>query len=215
MKVIEIFDSVDGEGKFAGALATFIRLAGCNLRCRYCDTKYSFDMSNAFEISIEEIVKRCDEIGNRHITLTGGEPLIHKDAKWLVNELCGRGFKVNIETNGSVDFTEFQNDNTIITADYKTPSSGENGKMYVERLHLLRNYDVLKIVCNETDLDDVEALLTQNTFNAEIYLSPIFGEISLERLVDFLKTLRGKTNNQIRVQIQLHKVIWSPNKRGV
>lgn len=215
MKVIEIFDSIDGEGVFAGELATFIRLAGCNLRCRYCDTKYSFDPQNAEDMSITTIVNKCKSIGNKHVTLTGGEPLIHKEAKTLINSLCNNGHIVNIETNGSIDVMPYQLPNTIITADYKTISSGENKKMHLLNLVYLRECDVIKIVCAPVDLYDVEKLLTEYSTKAIVILSPIYGEIEPVELVEFMKKIRGKTRNRIKMQIQLHKIIWDADKRGV
>lgn len=215
MKVIEIFDSIDGEGIFTGCLATFIRLAGCNLRCRYCDTTYSF--TGGDEMSIDSIIRAVKHIGNKHITLTGGEPLIHKDVAELVNRLCKADFIVNIETNGSVDIDEFQNDSTVITMDYKTVSSGENSKMQLQRINNLRSCDVLKIVCNEQDLKDVYDMLSICRTRAHIFISPIFNEINPEKLVEFIKLVRdnGICTNDMRVQIQLHKIIWQPEARGV
>lgn len=215
MKVIEIFDSIDGEGIFAGELATFIRLAGCNLRCRYCDTKYSFNADTAEDMCINDIIQKCKEYGNKHITLTGGEPLIHKEALELVKQLCKLDYIVNIETNGSIDISPYQMPNTVITADYKTKASGENKRMLDTNLSQLRYTDVLKIVCSANDFDDIEKLLCGTKIKALIYLSPIFGEVEPVQLVYFLKSLRGKTKNKVKMQIQLHKIIWDADKRGV
>lgn len=215
MKVIEIFDSIDGEGIFTGCLSTFIRLSGCNMRCSYCDTRYAF--SGGTDIQVSDIVSKAEQIGNKHITITGGEPLIHNDVKSLVDALCDSGFIVNIETNGSVDVREFQRENTVITMDYKTISSGENSKMRKERLEQLRKCDVLKIVCNESDFDDIKRMLKSTEISASIFISPIFGEIEASNLVEFAKELRNRniSRNDMRVQVQLHKVIWDPQKRGV
>lgn len=214
MNVNEIFDSIDGEGIYAGQLATFIRLSGCNLRCGYCDTTYAFKCGE--ELSIDEILSKVKEINNKHITLTGGEPLIHKDIDILIKELCQRNYIVNIETNGSVDVKRFQNENTIITMDYKTISSGENSTMNRERIESLRSYDVLKIVCKESDFDDVKDMIKNTDVKSYIYLSPIYNEIVPIRLVEFLKELRDKRiTNRARMQLQLHKLIWRPEERGV
>lgn len=216
MKVIEIFDSIDGEGIFTGCLATFIRLSGCNMRCRYCDTEYSF--TGGEEMSVDDILKAVKDIGNKHITITGGEPLIHKDIAELINVLCDAGYIVNIETNGSVDVKQFQNDNTVITMDYKTISSGENSKMQNERINSLRECDVLKIVCRESDFSDMYYMLSTVKTKAHIFVSPIFCEIEPQKLVDFVKTVRDHKicdNDDICVQVQLHKIIWQPDARGV
>lgn len=214
MNVIEIFDSIDGEGKFAGCLATFIRLAGCNLRCTYCDTAYAFTGDN--DMSISEIVSVCKKIGNKHITITGGEPLIHKDINRLIPALYKRGFVVNIETNGSVDISPYLDTPVIITMDYKTISSGVNDKMYLKNLENLRSCDVLKIVCCEEDFKDIKAMLRTYNIYAPIYISPIYGKITPDKLVEFQKELRDDDEMPpVRLQLQLHKIIWDTKKRGV
>ena len=220
MKVIEIFGSIDGEGKRTGQLATFIRLAGCNLRCCYCDTKYSFDSKNAEEMTIPEIVKKCKEIGYHNITLTGGEPLIHKDAKALIFELCVRGFQVNIETNGSVDLLELTHMrdiyelNFFFTVDYKTKFSGMNDKMNIHSFDYLDiKKDIVKcVVANKEDMDDALRYLDSidNLFN--IWFSPVFGEIEPKEIVEYVKE---RKRQDVTVQVQLHKIIWDPEERGV
>lgn len=215
MRVIEIFDSIDGEGIFTGCLATFIRLGGCNMRCSYCDTGYALNAKDGVEMSIDDIVCRAKLIGNTHITLTGGEPLINQDSLRLVSALCDAGFIVNIETNGSVDVTLFQNDKTVITMDYKTISSGENKKMSIDRINTLRKCDVLKIVCEESDFGDITAMLLKIKTEATVFISPVFGKIEPKSLVSFAKRLRNCGLKNIRVQVQLHKIIWNPEERGV
>lgn len=217
MRVVEIFDSIDGEGIFAGSLATFIRLAGCNLRCSYCDTPYALKMDDGEEMEVSDIVKACQNLGNRHVTLTGGEPLIHYGVKYLVNQLADNGFIVNIETNGSIPIAPYIRDNVVITMDYKTSSSGEKDKMKLENLAFLRETDVLKIVCDDSDFDEIWRLLAKSKVKSYVYLSPVFGKIEPQSLVSMLKTMRdiGIDTEKFRVQVQLHKVIWPPEKRGV
>lgn len=216
MNVVEIFDSIDGEGIFAGQLATFIRLAGCNLRCRYCDTGYAMQHNAGQEMPIEEITARVREIGNKHVTLTGGEPLIHKDVDKLINELSSHGCIINIETNGSADVSSYISKNTVITLDYKTASSGEECRMLLDNWEKLRNTDVLKIVCYQEDLSSIEEILTTHKTKAQIFLSPVYGETSPNLLVEFIKKLRDKHGIKgVRVQLQMHKYIWDPRKRGV
>lgn len=216
MRVNEIFDSIDGEGIRTGELATFIRLAGCNLRCSYCDTGYSLKNTDGEEMSIKEIVEKVKAIGNRNITLTGGEPLIHNETADLIAAL--EGHIVNIETNGSIAIAQYSSlENVIITMDWKTRSSGENSKMLSENLKHLRPTDVLKIVMTEDDKQEVFDLLNDNEIKAYIYLSPVFGKCDPKSLVEFLKHLRnsGIDTSKIRVQVQLHKIIWKPEERGV
>ena len=216
MNVVEIFDSIDGEGIFAGQLATFIRLAGCNLRCKYCDTGYALKSDTGSEMPVNDIVSRVDEIRNKHITLTGGEPLIHKDVDRLIRMLLILGYHINIETNGSIDIKPYLFDNVTITLDYKTPGSGEEDKMLLDNWDSLRSCDTVKIVCYSEDLPGISKLLISRKTKAQIFLSPVFGKIEPKELVDFIKKMRDKHGiDNLRVQIQMHKYIWNPDERGV
>ena len=211
MKVVEIFKSIDGEGIRVGYPVTFIRLAGCNLRCNYCDTKYSYENEKFTEMTPQEIYNRVYKLGGRRITLTGGEPLIHKDVKVLVDLLIQKGYEVNIETNGSVDITLFLDKHTIITMDYKCASSDMEDKMLLDNISKLRKQDVLKfVVSDDNDLDTVQRIY-QNT-KATVYISPVFGRIEPKQIVEYM--LEHNMEN-CRVQVQLHKIIWNPEERGV
>lgn len=215
MKVNEIFSSIDGEGITTGALATFIRLTGCNLRCSYCDTAYAFNEGN--EMDIDDIIKKCHELGNRRITLTGGEPLFQENSMILLKKLIDEGFHVNLETNGSISVPSDITQGLTITMDWKTPTSIMHGHMKDENLCRLKENDCLKIVCSEIDFPYVKNLLMKYRPKCYVYLSPIFGKCDARNLVSFLKELHndGLDTEKYRVQIQLHKVIWDPQKRGV
>lgn len=219
-KVIEIFGSIDGEGKRTGQLATFIRLAGCNLRCIYCDTCYSFDVSKAQEMSLEDILKEVDNIGYHNITLTGGEPLVNKEgAMLLIKALCEKGYQVNVETNGSIDLTEFvtkrylNNWDVFFTVDYKTKYSLMNDRMNVKSFNCLDiKKDIVKcVVANREDMNDALKYL-DNIGHFNIWFSPVFGKIKPVELVDYIKE---KSRQDITIQVQLHKIIWDPEKKGV
>ena len=132
MVVNEIFYSIDGEGLRTGELAVFIRLAGCNLNCSYCDTKYALKISNGNKMTIAEILEEVGKYNCKNVTLTGGEPLIHAHIKELIDELIKNGYKVNIETNGAVDISEYLN-KCLVTMDYKLPSSGMEKFMKLEK----------------------------------------------------------------------------------
>ena len=216
MIVNEIFYSIDGEGLRTGELAIFIRLAGCNLNCSYCDTKYALKKNMGTKMSIEEILYTIKKYNCKNITLTGGEPLIHDHVNELIDELIKNGYKVNIETNGAVDITPYLN-KCLITMDYKLPSSGMEKYMKLDNLEKLGDEDVLKFVTKESDFNKIEEILSNYKIRSNIYLSPIFGEINPEKIVDFMKNLNDKGINteKIRVQVQLHKVIWDPDKKGV
>lgn len=211
MKVVEIFKSIDGEGIRVGYPVTFIRLAGCNLRCNYCDTKYSYEDEKFTEMTPQEIYIQVYKLGGKRITLTGGEPLIHKDVKVLVDLLIQKGYEVNIETNGSVDITLFLDKHTIITMDYKCASSDMEDKMLLDNISKLREQDVLKfVVSDDNDLDTVQRIY-QNT-KATVYISPVFGRIEPKQIVEYM--LEHNMEN-CRAQVQLHKIIWNPEERGV
>lgn len=220
MRVVEIFGSIDGEGKRTGQLATFIRLAGCNLRCCYCDTTYSFNVNEATEMSVNEIVKKCQEIGYHNITLTGGEPLIHKDVKSLIFDLGARGFQVNIETNGSVDLSEFialrykYDLDVFFTVDFKTLYSGMRNKMNRNSfVGLDIEKDIVKcVVANRADMDDALQYLDSLNEKFNIWFSPVFGKIEPKEIVEY--AIEHKRQD-ITTQVQLHKIIWDPNERGV
>lgn len=229
MLISEIFSSIDGEGSRAGYLATFIRTVGCPLRCSYCDTKYAFQPDETTkDMTIEDIVNTCKKLGNFRITLTGGEPLIQKDINNLIEALLLNRFEVNIETSGSVIF-DMNNASEIInnayatgslffTYDYKCPSSGMTDKMQSIIFKNLGTNDIVKfVVGSNEDLDCMKKVVTNleniyTYFTPKYYVSPVFGNIEPSYIVDYLK----KNNlQQVRLQLQLHKIIWDINKRGV
>ncbi len=216
MIVNEIFNSIDGEGLRTGELATFIRLAGCNMKCSYCDTLYALNSNSGEELDIDEIIQRVEKYKTKNVTLTGGEPLIHKDIDLLINRLINKGYKVNIETNGSVPIEKYLN-KCLITMDYKTPSSLMEKNMLLSNIERLTENDVLKFVVNESDLDTVEKVMRDYKIKSYIYISPIFGEMQPNKIVEFMKKMneRGINMCKVRVQVQLHKIIWDPNMKGV
>lgn len=216
MVVNEIFYSIDGEGIRTGELAIFIRLAGCNLNCSYCDTRYALNGNMGNNMTIDDILESIKKYNCKNITLTGGEPLIHKDVDKLIDKLIEDNYKVNIETNGAVDITNYLN-KCLITMDYKLPSSNMEKYMKLDNLEKLTENDVLKFVTQESDFDSIEKILKNYNIKSYIYISPIFGKIEPEKIVEFMKELnkKGINTNKIRVQVQLHKIIWDPKERGV
>lgn len=211
MKVVEIFNSIEGEGIRAGFPATFIRLYGCNLRCSYCDTPYGYEGNDYTEMTAEEIVEKVEGFRCSKITLTGGEPLIHPGVFELLLDLTNKGYEVNIETNGSVNVEPYTFSDIIITMDYKCPSSGQEDKMLLDNIDYLRPTDVIKFVVGTKEDLDVCYKLSAET-KAQVFISPVFGKITPEEIVNYM--LEHHMNN-CRVQVQLHKIIWNPNKRGV
>lgn len=207
MKVNEIFLSVEGEGKRSGELAAFIRLTGCNLRCSYCDTKYSFH--DGRDMTAEDI---ADAVKNyRNVTLTGGEPLL-QDCRKLLAKL--QSHEVNIETNGSIPLAEYLNcPHVFFTMDFKCYSSRATDAMKVGNLNLLRERDVLKfVVGNEKDLEQARAICKEFKPKALKYISPVYGTIEPAQIVEFMKR---RHIEDWHLQLQLHKIIWSTEERGV
>lgn len=209
-------EALIGEGLRAGELASFIRLGGCNLRCSYCDTKYALESNSGNEMSIEQIINKINKIGIKNVTITGGEPLIHKDIDILISKLLETGYKVNIETNGSVAIDKYIG-RCLITMDYKCPSSLMESSMNTSNIEKLTENDVLKFVINENDYDTVKRVLKTYNLKCYVYLSPIFGDIELRKLVDFMKecNLQGINMEKVKMQVQLHKIIWDPDEKGV
>lgn len=217
--VNEIFMSIDGEGKTAGMLTTFVRLAGCNLRCQWCDTAYAFSKKQGENMEVEDIVER---IHTHAVTLTGGEPLAQKEAVKLVDALTKRGIAVNVETNGSkyiVPLFEVTEPRLVtVTMDWKLNSSGMESYMHAANLIALRKRDVLKfVVGSQTDLIRAHDIVKNTPMACRIYLSPVFGAIEPVELVNAVKQwhAEGMDVSRIRVQLQLHKIIWEPERRGV
>ncbi len=215
--IIEIFNSLEGEGRRSGKLCTFIRTAGCNLRCSYCDTKYSFDIQNAPQLSVEEIFSRVQLLGCKMVTITGGEPLLHEEVcNELIPLLLEEGYDVNIETNGSIFINKVDRglrSSLMFTIDWKCPSSGANDKMLESNLLLARPCDVIKfVVGSKEDLIEMERIYRNYETLAQFYVSPVFEQIPLQDIVQFLK---DKKLYDITMQIQIHKIIWDKNMRGV
>lgn len=223
MKISEIFLSIEGEGIRTGAPAVFIRLFGCNLRCSYCDSMYAVEGGDFQEMSPEEVFQKVKSFNTHYVTLTGGEPLIHKDVEVLLKMLDDYGFEVNIETNGTQPKpTGFRN--IFCTMDWKSISSGMQPRMKMENIVGLGARDVLKFVIG-TEEDLQEAARVIGAMEAEcardslklptFYVSPIFETMKYEDMVNWILSNDVMRRNNVRFQVQLHKVIWDPNARGV
>ena len=222
MKVVEIFDSIEGEGIRTGQPATFIRLAGCNLRCSYCDTLYALfgedEPCRYEEMTVEEIAARVNKNYMR-VTLTGGEPLVHTDIDALIKTLADMGCEINIETNGAADITNVpRHDGLFFTIDYKLPSSGESDKMLWDNFTHLKPQDVVKFVCGTDEdvrvmVDVAKRLNEMYTKPPHIFVGAVYGMMEYERLVNII--LNEPALKDARFQIQLHKVVWDADERGV
>ena len=217
--VTERFVSINGEGRKAGALSCFIRLRGCNLVCNYCDTRWACEPGAGAELlSAEELRDWVISTGIKCVTLTGGEPLIMKDVEELIRTLSTvPDAEVEIETNGAVPLKGFLSamDNVFFTMDLKCPGSGMCDRNCYDNLALLRESDVIKFVISDRgDLDWMREIIHKYrlTGRCGIFAGAVFGRITPGEIVDYLCSYRM---NEVRLQLQLHKYIWDPDKRGV
>ena len=223
-KVVEKFVSINGEGVFAGQLAVFIRFQGCNLSCSFCDTSWANVDDAPFTFMTErQIYNYIKETGVKNVTLTGGEPLLVPDIRILLQLLATDQFlHIEIETNGSIALDSFigiSNSPAFIsptfTMDYKLPGSLMETKMLVSNFNILSKQDTVKFVVGSAeDLNRAKDIITTYdlTTKCHVYISPVFGKIELQEIVDYLIENRL---NDVTMQLQMHKVIWDPNERGV
>jgi len=214
--VTEIFDSIDGEGKRTGLMATFIRLAGCNLRCNYCDTKYSLSLEDTAEALTEDaLYEKIRSFPWKRLTFTGGEPLLHP-LYHLLDRLGKEGYENNIETNGAVPLYRERPAGTFYTMDYKCSGSGMKEAMDLHNFKLLGKRDVLKfVVSTKKDLLEMKEVIEtyfHGNNDPRFYVSPVWGRIRPAELVEFV---RNHQLQDVTVQVQLHKIIWDPDRRGV
>lgn len=204
MKICEIFSSLNGEGKYTGYPTTFIRLSGCPFSCNYCDTLYAKE--NGKRMSIDKIMAKVNKLGNKHICITGGEPLIHNDVLSLVYELLSFSYIVSIETSGLVEIEEDGYARTFnYTMDIKCPSSGVSNRNVYSNLSRLKSYDEVKfVIVDSQDLEFSKEVLKKYPTKAQIIYSPVNNDLSVAKLIsDNLvnKNIIGKLG------LQLHKIL--------
>ncbi len=217
-KIAEKFVSINGEGQRAGELAVFLRFCGCNLNCGYCDTHWANTSDVKYELaSAEEIVAYVKSTGVKNVTLTGGEPLLQANIAYLIGLLGASGAEVEIETNGSVPLKNIVSisPRPAVTADYKLPSSGMEKYMLTENFSYLTLRDAVKFVVGDNcDLMRAEQIINEYglTDRCRVYFSPVFGKIKPVEITEFIKE---RKLNGVRLQLQLHKIIWEPDMRGV
>ncbi len=213
LKINEIFFSIQGESTYAGRPCVFVRLTGCNLRCSYCDTRYAYEEGGTLEI--QHIFEQIAPFQCRLVEITGGEPLLQNDTPVLVESLLDNGYEVLLETNGSLDISSLDPRCTKIM-DVKCPSSQMHHKNDLKNLQRLSAKDELKFVLgNEEDYQYAKEIIQNMPAHfpapGTIHLSPIFGRLEPELLAEWILA----DHLPVRLQIQLQKVIWGPNARGV
>lgn len=210
LEVSEIFHSIQGESSWSGQPCVFIRLTGCNLRCAYCDTSYAYEQGRFIEIP--EIVERVRRLRCDLVEVTGGEPLIQADTPLLIGGLLDAGHTVLLETNGSIDIGVVD-PRCIRIMDIKCPSSGMAGQNDLRNLQKLGVQDELKFVIgSREDYEFARDLLsTLPAARYKINFSPVFGSLALRSLAEWILEDRLP----VRLNLQLHKIIWGPETRGV
>jgi len=217
IKISEIFYSLQGESTKAGQLCTFIRLAGCNLRCKWCDTEYAINDNDAKLFSVPEIIEKVKQYNCNFVEITGGEPLIQNESKVLANELAELGYEVAIETNGSVLLTGL--DAKIIKImDIKCPSSGMNKNNLYENVNYLNKKDEIKfVIATENDFCwCIEVIKKHRLYEKvdNILFSAVSTEIMYNDLAELILAIEDKAIKKVvRMQLQLHKIIWG-NEKG-
>lgn len=217
LRVTEIFHSIQGESTWAGLPCTFVRLTGCPLRCVWCDTEYSFHGGE--KISLESIIQQVEDIGCLLVEITGGEPLIHPNTFRLASDLLDRGYTVLVETSGAIS-VEPLDPRVHKIMDLKCPGSGEEGKNLWSNLDHLTQRDELKFVVKDRAdytwarqvIHDrgLDVRLNEGRLRA-LLLSPVWGGLDLRTLAEWIM----EDALPVRLQIQLHKLIWDPTTRGV
>lgn len=211
LRITETFFSLQGESRSVGRPTWFIRLTGCPLRCRYCDTAYAFHGGE--QRSIDALVEEARASGADHFTVTGGEPLAQPGCRRLLRRLCDLGGEVSLETGGALSIADIDA-RVVVVLDIKTPGSGESARNLWDNLPRLRRADQIKfVICDEADYRWALALLRDRRLHDnvdDVLFSPSHGELPAARLADWI--LRDKA--PVRMQMQMHKLLWGDDARG-
>lgn len=217
LRVTEIFHSVQGESTWAGLPCTFVRLTGCPLRCVWCDTAYSFHGGQ--KRTLDDIVAEVDAIGTKLVEITGGEPLIHRNTFELAERLLERGYTVLCETSGAVDVAPLD-PRVHKIMDLKCPGSGEVERNLWSNLdHLTERDEVKFVVKDRADYEWTRAAIGEHGLDRRVeagtlralLISPVWGQVDLEALAAWILEDRLP----VRMQVQLHKLIWGAGAVGV
>ncbi len=210
LQITEIFESVQGETSFAGLPTTFIRLTGCNLRCSWCDTTYSFH--GGVKMEMGAVVQKAEEYAHRHVCITGGEPLLQKEVHALMRALCEKGFIVSLETSGSLPIDQVD-PRVHIILDLKCPGSAMSHKNHLPNLDLIEAKDQVKfVIADRGDFDWALPFIHQlKERGCQLLISPVFGKLDPQLVVQWILS----SELPLRLNLQTHKYIWEPATRGV
>jgi 7-carboxy-7-deazaguanine synthase len=210
LRITEIFHSIQGESSHAGRPCVFVRLTGCNLRCTWCDSEYTF--TGGERMSLGDVIARVKSYGCELVEVTGGEPLAQSKSFELIARLCDEGFEVLIETSGSIDIAPVDRRAKLIL-DVKLPGSGEVAKNRWENLAQLRPHDELKfVIADREDYDFARRVIDEKQLAGRtILFSPVWGRMNMKALAEWMLADRVPA----RFQTQLHKHIWGADVHGV
>jgi 7-carboxy-7-deazaguanine synthase len=210
LRVTEIFHSIQGESSHAGRPCVFVRLTGCNLRCRWCDSEYTF--AGGEKMSLDAIMDQVRGYGCNLVEVTGGEPLAQAESLDLIRRLCDERFEVLIETSGSIDIEPVDRRAKIIL-DIKCPGSGESARNRWSNLDHLKSVDEIKfVIADRADYEWSKKIIDERKLQRwTILMSPVWGEMEMKSLAEWMLADRLPA----RFQTQLHKHIWGAEARGV
>jgi 7-carboxy-7-deazaguanine synthase len=204
LRLTEIFHSIQGEARPVGYPTVFVRLTGCPLRCGYCDTAYAFH--GGTRVSVEDVLQRVRGYGQRHVCVTGGEPLAQPACHALLTALCDAGYSVSLETSGAVDIGTVDR-RVAIVLDIKTPGSGEVERNLWTNLEHLKSEDQVKfVICDRPDYEWARQVIAERQLVArcEPLLSPAWGTLQPHELAEWILADRLP----VRFQVQVHKYLW-------
>ncbi len=211
LRVNEIFKSIQGESTSAGIPCVFVRLTGCNLRCSYCDTTYAYEEGR--NMAVNKIVNKIESYKCKNVCITGGEPLLQRNIYKLINLLKNENYKIFIETNGSMDMNLLPK-YVIRIMDVKCPDSGMNREMDWKNLERLRGDDEIKFVMSsKKDYEWAKRIVKKHNLpdRTKVLFGSAYGKLKSKSLAEWI--LKDKLN--VRLQLQLHRIIWPDKTRGV
>jgi 7-carboxy-7-deazaguanine synthase len=213
MRVTEIFYSIQGESSYAGLPCVFVRLAWCNLRCTWCDSEYTF--TGGTDLSVDEVLAQVKSYGCNLVEITGGEPLVQKrECCELVRRLCDENFQVLIETGGSLDVSVLDHRACKII-DVKCPGSGEAERNLWSNLETLNPRDEIKfVIADRADFDYALAVIGKYQLDKRepsVLISPVWGSVELRDVSEWIL----RSGKCLQMQLQMHKLIWGADARGV
>ena len=206
LNITEIFYSLQGEAKEVGIPTVFVRLTGCPLRCNYCATTYAFKGNNP--LTIENIMDEIGQYNTSYVCVTGGEPLAQSNCLTLLDRLIENGYKVSLETSGSIDIAPV-NKKVSVVMDIKTPSSTEEKQNRYDNIALLKDKDQLKfVISSRQDFEWCCDILQNYSVDSEVLFSPVYESLKPVDLADWI--LEKQLN--VRLQVQLHKILWGDTR---